>query len=170
MRHGVVIVLLIVLAACGGASDQAPSTSRSVVTEVRLGQPRAVHRATRLADGTVLITGGCTRPGCEGFDAGRRAELFDVDAGVLAGPRMSTGRASGTATLLQDGRVLLTGGYPGEGRPPTATAEVFDPARGRFDDVDDLGTARADHSATLMSGGRVLLAGGSDDSRSAGRP
>ncbi len=166
MRPGVVIALLVVLSACSGSPEAVPSSPRPSLGDVRLGQPRAVHRATRLADGTVLITGGCTESGCGGFDAGRRAELFDADGGVRDGPSMSTGRASGTATLLGDGRVLLTGGYPGEGRPPTASAELFDPTRTAFTDLEDLATARADHSATLLPDGRVLLAGGFDDSGS----
>jgi hypothetical protein len=134
---------------------------------VRLGQPRAVHRATRLADGTVLITGGCTRPGCGGFDAGRQAEVFDADGSVRTGPSMSTGRASNTATLLDDGRVLLTGGYPGEGRPPTSSTELYDPARREFTELDRLATPRADHSATRLADGRVLVAGGFDDAGTA---
>ena len=80
---------------------------------------------------------------------------------------MSTGRAGGTATLLEDGRVLLTGGYPGEGRPPLVSAEVFEPTGSRFVGVDDMGTARADHTATLMPDGRVLLAGGFDEAGTA---
>ena len=167
MRLGVLIALLPALVACGADPDDAPGLPRSAVEEVRLSQPRAVHRATSLADGTVLITGGCTQRGCEGFASGRRADLFDVDGEVRAGPSMSTGRASGTATLLDDGRVLLTGGYPGEGLPPTGSAEVFDPVRGRFTAVGDLGTARADHTATLLPDGRVLLCGGFDGSGNA---
>jgi hypothetical protein len=125
-------------------------------------QPRAVHRATLLQDGRVLVTGGCTERGCEGFDAGRRAEVYDAADGFMADAEMGTPRASGPATLLADGRVLLVGGYPGEGRPPTASAEVYDPAADAFEPVGDLGTARADHSATLLPDGRVLLAGGAD--------
>ncbi len=166
MRPGVVMALLAALVACGGSDpDDAPSQTRAAVDNVRLSQPRAVHRATSLADGTVLITGGCTQPGCAGFDSGRRADLFDVDGGIRAGSSMSTGRASGTATLLGNGRVLVTGGYPGEGLTPTGSAEVFDPDQGRFLAVGDLRTARADHTATLLSDGRVLLCGGFDGSR-----
>ena len=75
---------------------------------------------------------------------------------------MDTARASGTATLLADGRVLLTGGYPGEGASPTSSAEIFDPAEGSFAPTGDLTVARADHSASLLSDGRVLIAGGFD--------
>ena len=173
-KLGVVSVLFSLLAACGGASDESPTPSDAVptaqspqpgmVATSRLERPRAAHRATRLANGLVLITGGFTEAGGAGFDAARRAELYDVSTGSRDGPRMSTGRAGGTATLLEDGRVLLTGGYPGEGRPPLATAEVFEPAGSRFVGTDDMGTARADHTATLMPDGRVLLAGGFDKS------
>lgn len=126
-----------------------------------LDQPRAVHRATTLLDGRVLITGGCTQPGCEGFAAGRTSEIFDPDTRqITPGPQASEPRASGTATLLTDGRVLLTGGYPGEGRPPTGSMELFDPQTGRFATLDEQTTPRAAHSATMTPDGRVLLAGG----------
>lgn len=129
---------------------------------LRMTQPRAVHRATLLRDGRVLVTGGCTEPGCGGFDAGRRAELYVGDRGLVPDAEMATPRASGTATLLDDGRVLLVGGYPGEGRPPTAFAEVYDPSTDTFTPAGDLVTGRADHSATLLPDGRVLVAGGFD--------
>lgn len=128
---------------------------------MRLGQPRAVHRATVLDDGRVLISGGCTQRGCAGFDHGRRSELFDPQGGTFAFDAvMRTARASGSATLLEDGRVLLAGGYPGEGRAPTSAAEVYDPASATFEPVGGLAVARADHSATLLPDGRVVLAGG----------
>ena len=128
----------------------------------RLTQPRAVHRATLLLDGRVLITGGCTQPGCGGFEEGRRAEVYDAGRGLAAAAEMATPRASGTATLLADGRVLLVGGYPGEGRAPTSAAEVYDPAADVFTRVGGLPSGRADHSATLLPDGRVLVAGGFD--------
>jgi hypothetical protein len=146
------------LTACTGSE---PEPDREQAAVLRMTQPRAVHRATVLRDGRVLVTGGCTEPGCEGFDAGRRAELYDGANGLVPDAEMGTPRASGTATLLSDGRVLLVGGYPGEGRPPTASAEVYDPDAEAFAPVGDLGTARADHSATLLPDGRVLVAGGS---------
>jgi hypothetical protein len=76
---------------------------------------------------------------------------------------MATPRASNTATLLRDGRVLLAGGYPGEGRPPSATAELYDPATGAFTSARPMLAGRADHTATLLPDGQVLLAGGTDD-------
>lgn len=161
-------LLAIALPGCSGSgppTDNASKTSATgrhrTDTELRLSQPRAVHRATLLADDRVLITGGCTQPGCEGFDAARRSEIFQPATSLFTpGPVMHSARASGTATLLPDGRVLLAGGYPGEGEPPTSSAEVFDPATGRFDLVGPLSSARADHSATLTENGQVLIAGG----------
>jgi len=165
MRRWIVAVAIVLgLVACSGDPADQPPGSREHGEGLSLSQPRAVHRATRLDDGRVLITGGCTEPGCGGFDAGRTSDLFDPAAGVSAGPSMGTARASGTATLLTDGRVLLTGGYPGEGAPPTSSAEIFDPVSGSFASTGDLAVARADHSASLLEDGKVLLAGGFDAS------
>lgn len=172
-------LLLVVLTSCSGATDDEPAPPQSSAPEssapessapessaphsdLQLSQPRAVHRATLLNDGRVLVTGGCTAPGCGGFDAGRRAELYDAASGLVPDAEMATPRASGTATLLRDGRVLLTGGYPGEGLDPTRAAEVYDPDADAFEAVGDLATARADHTATLLPDGRVLVAGGFD--------
>lgn len=165
-----VAVGLLWLAGCSGDPEplvglksDASSPAPSGKSAVHLLQPRAVHHATALGDGLVLVTGGCTEPGCGGFDAARASEIFDPSAAsFLPGPTMLEPRASGTATLLPDGRVLLTGGYPGEGMSPVSSAEVFDPATGRFSATAPMTTERANHSATLLDDGRVLLCGGVD--------
>jgi hypothetical protein len=123
--------------------------------------PRAVHKATVLREGWVLLTGGCTLPGCGGFQRGQESEIYDpVTARFRPGPTMITPRAGHTATLMADGRVLLVGGYPGEGRPALSSAEVFDPETEAFRPVGNLSAGRADHTATLLPDGRVLVAGG----------
>lgn len=64
-----------------------------------------------------------------------------------------------TATVLNDGRVLIVGGnWWGT---PVAKAEIYDPSTGTVTSAGDLSLARTDHTATLLSDGRVLVAGGS---------
>jgi len=67
-------------------------------------------------------------------------------------------RFAETATLLADGRVLVTGGFSHGGF--TNTAEVYDPATGAWTRTGNMSTVRANHSATLLQDGRVLVAGG----------
>src|SRR6266581_4582037 len=74
--------------------------------------------------------------------------------GPLVVPR--TGHA---ATVLADGRVLITGGRDSAGTI-VATAEIFDPATETSTAVGTLVTARVSHTATLLPNGRVLIAGG----------
>lgn len=71
---------------------------------------------------------------------------------------MTTPRANHTATLLQDGTVLMVGGATGN--TATATAEIFDPNANSWTATGSMASVRSQHTATLLSDGRVLVAGG----------
>ncbi|MDH4333833.1 MAG: hypothetical protein OEW24_00970 [Chloroflexota bacterium] len=126
---------------------------------------RAVHTATRLNDGRVLVAGGCTDPGCEtGSAAGATAELYDPTSETFmpTGP-MTVSRDDHAAVLLRDGRVLLAGGWTSSG--VTRSTELYDPQTGRFSRGPDMSSPRAGITAVLLQDGRVLLAGGFTDNR-----
>ena len=74
--------------------------------------------------------------------------------------RLAVGRHRHTATLLQDGRVLVAGGYNPEIYGFMAVAEVYDPATGTWSATGSMHIGRAHHTATLLRDGRVLVAGG----------
>lgn len=85
-----------------------------------------------------------------------------------AGPKptvcsqLSTGRQGHTATLLQNGDVLIVGGEQvvnGE-RLLLRSLEIYDHANGTFNNGPDLPEGRAYHSATLLENGRVIICGG----------
>lgn len=77
-------------------------------------------------------------------------------------------RASHTATLLPDGKVLIVAGF--RKGPDTYsqlysnTAEIYDPARRKFTYTGSLHVARCGQTATLLAGGKeVLITGGNND-------
>lgn len=130
--------------------------------------PRAGHLAVRLADGTVLLTGGVTT----GWTFLSSAERYDPlrHAFVPTGS-MTVARESHTATLLSDGKVLIAGGHSGRRSAIKiyASAELYDPVRGRFTPTANLLTKRHKHDALLLVDGRVLLVGGADERDAAGQ-
>ncbi len=68
-------------------------------------------------------------------------------------------RGSHTATVLNDGRVLIAGGETSAGA--LNAAEIFDPTNGTIRATSGTMTvARKNHTATLLDDGRVLLIGG----------
>ncbi len=117
---------------------------------------RANPTAALLADGSVLIFGGCS---CT------TAALYEPTTGKFVPTgSMNVIRTLGeTATLLQDGRVLVTGGDDDSGTS-LASAELYDPKSGTFSPTGSMTTARSFHTATLLKDGRVLIAGGFDSS------
>ncbi len=135
---------------------------------------RRFTTATLLNDGKVLIAGGATDNtsfllGAFGAPAGggnptNTAELFDPTTGnftTIAGV-MSTPRQLHTATLLNNGKVLIAGGADNTGY--LATAEIYDPATGTFTPTSgSMAYARVLHTATLLNNGMVLIAGGTND-------
>jgi hypothetical protein len=73
---------------------------------------------------------------------------------------MGTERASQTATLLPNGKVLIAGGF--NSTEVLATAELFDPVAGTLTPTGTMTSARFAHTATLLANGKVLITGGSD--------
>lgn len=71
---------------------------------------------------------------------------------------MTAAREFHTATLLDDGKVLVAGGN--DGSTILSTAEVFDPSTGNFAAKGSLSIARKESTATLLGNGKVLIAGG----------
>ena len=76
-----------------------------------------------------------------------------------ASGNLNTARWIHTATLLQNGQVLVAGGY-GSNNVVLDSAELYDPVTGRWSRTIDMNNARYYHTATLMQSGQVLVAGG----------
>jgi N-acetylneuraminic acid mutarotase len=113
------------------------------------------HTATLMDDGRVLVVG---------FDRAREAaqvQIFDpsVDTWSIAGSPVTLLGAFHSASLLPDGRVLLSGGL-GPGLQLLASSEVYDPRSDSWSPGAAMGDSRGGHSATLLPDGRVLVAGG----------
>ncbi|HYM79487.1 MAG TPA: choice-of-anchor D domain-containing protein [Candidatus Dormibacteraeota bacterium] len=125
--------------------------------------PRFHHSATLLQNGQVLIAGGETDPTPSG--AYNTAEVFNpLTWRFTALPaNMTTGREGHSATLLNDGTVLLAGGdLPGAGS--LSTAEIFSPSSSTFSAISaTMSSPRIFHDAVLLNGGKVLLSGGVSD-------
>ena len=83
-----------------------------------------------------------------------------VEAGrIVRAESMQARRADHTSTLLQDGRVLITGGMVENG-VFLKSAELFDPKTGTFSATGNMQSNRVEHTATLLPDGKVLIAGG----------
>lgn len=70
-----------------------------------------------------------------------------------------TGRYFHTATLLADGRVLITGGVDENGASLN-TADILDPATGIIQATGAMTVGRSFGQAVLLSSGKVLVTGG----------
>jgi hypothetical protein len=78
--------------------------------------------------------------------------------GVMAGTRNYY-----TVTLLQNGRVLLAGGFSSALDLGFAAAYLYNPSTGTWTQTGTAGNSRYDHTATLLNNGEVLVAGGHTD-------
>jgi N-acetylneuraminic acid mutarotase len=78
---------------------------------------------------------------------------------------MHVAREDSTATLLQSGQVLVVGGYNTTSTINIlASAELYNPATGKWTLTKSMHTARTGHAAALLESGQVLVAAGESSS------
>src|ERR1039458_10072436 len=156
----------------GGYSDNGDATTIAELfnptngtwtTTGSLNTKRQEFTATLLTNGKVLVVGGINFTNINGSSVHiylSSAELYDPVAGTwTATGSLHNGRERHTATLLTNGKVLVTGGYNGGGSLFNS-AELYDPATGSWTVTGSLNTARENPTATLLPNGEVLVAGG----------
>lgn len=129
---------------------------------------RRGHRASRLHDGRVIVSGGeflydhddnSSTPLVP--DPLVRGLIFDPQTNTFAEISSVGRRAWHTATVLSDGRVFVAGGVNRTGA--TTTTEVFEPDAGTWRAGPALRNARAYHQAVSVAAGVVAVIGGRDD-------
>lgn len=139
----------------------------------KLKRARIFHTVSLLPDGRVLILGGQGRISMSSLGALNSIEIFDPQTKTISQAEISLNisRLLHTATTLQNGNILISGGFTNEKQdefglgPATSTNEVIDVTSlsikkvGSFVGDEGLGG----HSATLLTNGFVLVTGGSTD-------
>lgn len=132
----------------------------SIISAGQMTVARAVHTATLLKNGKVLIAGGMQRDAVY-LDT---AEIYDPQTGAFTPTgRMNAKRVGPVVLLLSDGKVLFTGGINESGS--LRSAEIFDPATGTFSQSGDMVKAREAHALIPLPNGQILVVGGLDNRR-----
>ncbi len=114
-----------------------------------------------LPDGRFMVTGGKSidKKGVL-ISSIKESEIYDpeTEKWIEVAP-MHEKRVNHTATLLNDGNVLVIGGGKEDG-PYSKTVELYDTKRDIWISLEPMSVGRAMHTATKLLDGRVLIVGG----------
>ncbi|MFA6317154.1 MAG: kelch repeat-containing protein, partial [Elusimicrobiota bacterium] len=127
--------------------------------------PRRSHTHTLMPDGNIIAVGGIgdENPGLTYLGSGASGvQRLNENLGIIENlPAMSVDRASHTATLLPDGRILVAGGFSAGCGGTCGTYTIFDPLSSAWSAPAALPSGgRYNHTASLTKDGRVFICGG----------
>lgn len=165
--------------AAGGGVEGSPdwiSTTSTEIYDPNTGQwtmaapmsiARAIHTATLLKDGEVLVTGGASTYHGSTGTVTARAEIFDPRTGrwrqVAPLPKPLYVHS---AALMPDGKVLVAGGWwsTSNSDPSHGGVYIYDPASDTWTPTGSLVTPRAQFDLVALPDGRFLAVDGVDPS------
>jgi uncharacterized protein (TIGR03437 family) len=153
--------------ACLAIQIAAGQPAGTVVQTGAMVEARYAQTATLLRDGRVLLSGGIVatlQGGGLTSQYQSSAEIFDPSTSAFSRTGdMAHERVGHTATLLEDGRVLIVGGFGQDFVDLTITcdAELYDPVQGGFRVAGELPDCYGENTAVLLNDGRVLIVGDS---------
>jgi hypothetical protein len=128
-----------------------PST-QVIEQVIQMNQSRSDFDIVKMSNSDVLVFGGV------GSNLGS-IERFNYQTGQFeSAGNLITARCALKALLLQNGTVLLTGGY--DLSSTLRVAEIYDPMTRTVTDIGHMNFARDSHTVTLLSNGKVLIIGG----------
>jgi hypothetical protein len=119
----------------------------------------SLNTGNRYRAGAVLLFGNNKVLFTGGAYVGAVSEIYDAATGVFTNvPNMTVSRGDHSATLLNDGKVFISGGY-GSSTYLNST-EIYDPVANTFTQKRSMSSRRAYHSSILLNDGTVLIVGG----------
>jgi hypothetical protein len=151
------------VSACTASTERWSAATNAWSSKAPLAAPRGFGATTALADGRILVTGGCADPACSTVLGD--ATVYDPVADAWQGAgSMSSPRAGHTATLLGDGSVIVAGGCADSGCTTVlSSADLWTATGGgTFTPAPSMAGARHHHTANMLANGEVLMAGGAD--------
>jgi N-acetylneuraminic acid mutarotase len=124
-------------------------------------QARAEFGVTLLANGQVLVAGGCTAYDANGcLSTTTKAEIYDPTSGTWKSTgALRAARHAMTATLLASGKVLVAGGATSASDALSST-EIYDPTAKTWTLGTKMVQARSDYASIMLGTGKVLFMGG----------
>ncbi len=129
------------------------------------------HTASVLKDGKVLVSGGIAELDSNwlniygrGVTSLNSSELYNPSTKTwITTSNMKSARAYHTASVLIDGKVLVSGGIRGLGGlgdTYLSSAELYDPSTKIWTNTDNMKSERVCHTASVLIDGKVLVSGG----------
>ena len=131
----------------------------SLTDSIKIRRIYSAHRVIRLNEKNILIIGGKTADNnLNNMRTIEQCEIFEESSQKWNSiSSLNIPREYHTATRLDDGRILVTGGGSME---KESSCEIYNPLTNSWAFTGNMNIGRSNHSALLLSNGDVLVIGG----------